>query len=70
MGNSKGNRYSIELKKEVCEYINDHNFQDAATKIGLCMYMIKSHLRNNRDYPSPERGFQGARYSVFKHEDY
>lgn len=68
MGNSKGNRYSIELKKEVCEYSNDHNFQDAAAKFGLCNHKIISKWRRNLGYPSIGRGARGGKDSEFKHE--
>ncbi len=69
MGNSKkGNRYSIELKKEVCEYSNDHNFEDAAAKFGLCNYKIISKWRRDLGYPTLGRGFRGAKSSGFKHE--
>lgn len=68
MGNSKGNRYSIELKKEVCEYANNHNFADAAAKFGLCNFKIISKWRKDLGYPSLGRGARGARDSEFKHE--
>ena len=69
MGNSKkGNRYSIELKKEVCEYSNDHNFEDAAAKFGLCNYKIISKWRRDLGYPILGRGARGAKSSGFKHE--
>lgn len=68
MGNSKGNRYSIELKKEVCEYSNDHKFEDAAAKFGLCNYKIISKWRRNLGYPSIGRGARCGKDSEFKHE--
>ena len=69
MGDSKkGNRYSIELKKEVCEYSNNHNFEDAAAKFGLCNPKIISKWRRNLGYPTLGRGVRGSRSSEFKHE--
>ena len=69
MGDSKkGNRYSIELKKEVCEYSNNHNFEDSAAKFGLCNPKIISKWRRDLGYPTLGRGFRRSRSSEFKHE--
>ena len=69
MGDSKkGNRYSIELKKEVCEYSNNHNFEDYAAKFGLCNPKIISKWRRDLGYPTLGRGVRRSRSSEFKHE--
>tara|TARA_R100001510_G_scaffold48078_1_gene45659 strand:+ start:305 stop:814 length:510 start_codon:yes stop_codon:yes gene_type:complete len=69
MGNSKKrNRYSIEFKKEVCEYSNDHNYADTGAKFGIGDFKAISKWRKNLGYPPLGRGTRSAKDSGFKHE--
>ena len=58
MGNSKkGNRYSIEFKKQVCEYSLDNNYADTAKKFGVHYNSIKD-WRKALGYPNLGSGYR------------
>jgi len=66
MGKSK---FSIEFKKEVCEYTNDHTYAQAHAKFGVSTRTIQK-WRNSLDYLQLGRGVRKAtmRDLDFKHE--
>ena len=66
MGKSK---FSIEFKKEVCEYTNDHNYAQAHAKFGVTNRTIQI-WRNSLGYPQLGRGVRKSAMKDldFKHE--
>ena len=66
MGKSK---FSIEFKKEVCEYTNDHTYVQAQAKFGVTNRTIQI-WRNSLGYPQLGRGVRKATMKDldFKHE--
>ena len=61
--------YSIEVKKEVCEYTNDHTYAQAQAKFGVTTRTIQV-WRNSLGYPQLGRGVRKATMKDldFKHE--
>jgi len=62
-------RFSIEFKKEVCEYTNDHTYQEAETKFGITGKSVQ-RWRESLGYPPLGRGFRrvNLRDLEFRHE--
>tara|TARA_R100000479_G_scaffold116635_1_gene59393 strand:- start:42 stop:551 length:510 start_codon:yes stop_codon:yes gene_type:complete len=53
----KGNRYSIEFKKQVCEYSVDNSYADTAKKFGVHYNSIKD-WRKALGYPNLGSGYR------------
>ena len=66
MGKSK---FSIEFKKEVCEYTNDHTYAQAKAKFGVTSKSIQA-WRKSLGYPPLGRGLRRSSPTElnFKHE--
>ena len=66
MGKSK---FSIEFKKEVCEYTNDHTYAQAQAKFGVTNKSMQA-WRKALGYPPMGRGFRRSSPTElnFKHE--